>query len=201
MTDFWPNKYSYVDNKYGLQRNSALDKLSRGMDALVTPDMKLDWMRQLAKRDPIDSICEYYGILPQEKNTLEKYLNKWIQNPDHIWVVEEHFVAIGMPIHLPFLEYQEWWNKKSEPTWEMDILKSKQVELEKRHQALQEDINSLRSKKQTNDWQITEQVKPTETIDTPTVDPEPSKWNDWDELMETPKPTPIRKVAKPRRRS
>lgn len=56
-------------------------------------------MVELARWYPIDAVCEYYGIVKDQMNSLQSYLDKGIENNDNaIMVVEDHFKNIGMPI-------------------------------------------------------------------------------------------------------
>lgn len=95
--------------------------MGRIIDTLqwVAPIMSLDWMQDLAKWTPIDTLWEFYWIQRYEYNDLTKYLDKGIRDQD-IATVDAHFNSIWMPIPWWFKVYRqmilqskegvnEWW--------------------------------------------------------------------------------------------
>ena len=81
-------------------------QINKILDANIQPDTTLDCMKELLTYTAIDVVCEFYGVMKDNKNSLVDYLDKWVEREDHIKVIDEYFTSIWMPIPWWFLQYK-----------------------------------------------------------------------------------------------
>ena len=84
------------------------------LDANVKLLEWLDGNTALFTITPIDAVNEFYWINKDDKTKIMAYMNKGINNPQHIQTIDSYFNMIWMPIPWWFYNYKTQF--ENEPT-------------------------------------------------------------------------------------